>query len=66
MCLDVEVDGDKEVPNKISTKVEEGRATIILIAELPPPPPRCHKAIFFWSNNKRSAGPLTPAARAAS
>ena len=40
MCLDVEVDGDKEVPNKISTEVEEGRDTIILIAELPPPPPR--------------------------
>ena len=39
MCLDVEVDGDKEVPNKISTEVEEGRDTIVLIAELPPPPP---------------------------
>ena len=39
MCLDVEVDGDKEVPNKISTEVKEGRDFTILITELPPPPP---------------------------
>ena len=39
MCLDVEVDGGKEVPNKISTEVEEGRDFTILITELPPPPP---------------------------
>ena len=65
VCLDVEVDGDKEVPNKISTEVEEGRDTKILIAELPPPPPpRCHKAIFLSSSNKRSAGLLTPADQA--
>ena len=39
MCLDVEVDGDKEVPKKISTEVEEGRDFTILITELPSPPP---------------------------
>ena len=47
MCLDVEVDGYKEVPNKISIEVEEGRDTIILIAELPPPPPAATRPSSF-------------------
>ena len=64
MCLDVEVDGDKEVPNIIWTDVEKGRDTKIMIAALPPPP-RCHNATTLLSSNKRSACKLTPAARPA-
>ena len=41
VCLDVEVDGEKEIPNIILTVVEGGRDTKIMIAALlPPPPPR--------------------------
>ena len=39
VCLDVEVDGEKEIPNIILTAVEGGRDTKITMAELPPPPP---------------------------
>ena len=81
MCLGVEVDGDKEVPNIILTEVEEGRDKKITIAAFPPlpPSPRCHNAITLspglarqceghspqLSSNKRSAGNLTPVAREA-
>ena len=65
VCLDVEVDGEKEIPNIILTAVEGSRDKKIMIAALPPPPPPpgCHSP--FLSSNKRSAGLLTPAARAA-
>ena len=44
VCLDADMDGDKEVPSMISTEVEEGRVAKIMIAVLPPPPPlpQCH------------------------
>ena len=47
VCLDVDVDGDKEVPSMISTVVEEGRVAKIMVAVLPPPPPlpQCHHPV---------------------
>ena len=39
VCLEVDVDGNKEVPSMISTEVEEGRVAKIMIAVLPPRPP---------------------------
>ena len=39
VCLDVEVDGDKEIPNIILTAVEGGMDTKITMAAQPPPPP---------------------------
>ena len=80
VCMDIEVDGDKELPNIILTVVEGGRDTKITIAALPPPSPHlcCHNSHIMslalarqcechspqWSINK-SAGNPTPAARAA-
>ena len=78
VCLDIEVDGEKEVPHIILTAAEGGRDTKIMIAALPPPP-RCLNAHTIYpalarqrewyspqqSTKKRRAGNPTLAIRAA-
>ena len=40
LCLDVEVNGEDEIPRTISVAIGGGRKTRATIVELPPPPPR--------------------------
>ena len=48
VCIDVEMNVEKEIPKVIWTAGEGGRDTKIMIAALPPPPPPCYNGDFTY------------------